>query len=504
METRSFEIRAVNQEAREVTGLAVPYNETVSIAGIYQERFAQGAISNDVTNVKLLWMHQEPIGLVTRGEDTPDGYLITARISQTPRGEEAYTLLKDGVINRFSVGFEPVADRQEDDGTIVRTKVNLREVSLVDFPAYDNAAVSEVRNANSTPSTEERSMPEENTEVTDLREAVTELERRMAVLGTAPTPSTPSLEFRSAGEFLKGLADGSARDKVSAYNRAYTGATTTDANVQPAWVADNIRLVVENRDFLNLWSKAPLPADGMSLEYLTLSGTSGTVAVQAAEGDDLGYMEVDLGNATATVKTYGGYTQVTRQTIERAGTPYLSQMFDFMGRQYAKATNAAVRTAFLAGSGYQTADLGGSDTAAAWLGTVIDATGLIHDNGYGSEAEFILMSKDVFKRVATLVDSANRPLLDIAGDGSNTIGSVNRNRKGVLFGLPVIVDSGLSASTCYVAASDAVKVWESAGAPFQLNDDNIINLSREFSLYGYMAVGIQNVKSVVTVDVTTP
>ena len=33
----------------------------------------------------------------------------------------------------------------------------------------------------------------------------------------------------------------------------------------------------------------------------------------------------------------------------------------------------------------------------------------------------------------------------------------------------------------------AVKSLESPNAPMQLQDDNIINLSRAFSLYGYMA-----------------
>jgi hypothetical protein len=34
--------------------------------------------------------------------------------------------------------------------------------------------------------------------------------------------------------------------------------------------------------------------------------------------------------------------------------------------------------------------------------------------------------------------------------------------------------------------------WENAGAPLRLEDENIINLSKDFSLYGYMAVGVTN------------
>ncbi|MFC9846649.1 HK97 family phage prohead protease [Streptomyces sp. NPDC060223] len=498
MEQRSYEIRAVDKEAREVTGIAVPYNETIDIGGYYKERFAQGAIGNDVTDVKLFWMHQEPIGRVVKGEETPDGYSITARLSETPRGEEAYTLLKDGVINRFSVGFEPVSDREEDD-VIVRTEVRLREVSLVPFPAYDKALVAEVRSETPTPSTEETSMPTENTEVTDLREAVTDLERRFAVLGENPTRGTSGLEIRSAGEFIKGLVDGTSRDKVESYNRAYTGATTTDSNPQVGWVQKTINIVQENRDTLNLFEKGPLPATGMSVDYPKLSSVSGTVAAQAAEGDDLGYLEVVITDASTPVKTYGGYSQLTRQAIERSDVPYLSKVFEYQTMQYAKATNAAVRTVLTGGTGYQTATLA-ADTAKGWLDLAIDASGLIHDNGVGAEAEFILMSNDVFKRVATIVDSAGRPLFVVNGDGTNTIGAVTRGRRGNIAGLSIVVDPGLAANSLYIGAAEAITVWEAAGAPFRLEDENIINLSKNFSLYGYMASAVTNAKAVVKVD----
>ena len=35
---------------------------------------------------------------------------------------------------------------------------------------------------------------------------------------------------------------------------------------------------------------------------------------------------------------------------------------------------------------------------------------------------------------------------------------------------------------------DAITVWESGG-PFQLQDQDIINLTGDYSVYGYMAMG---------------
>ena len=142
MEVRSFEVR-LDEQTREVSGIAVPYGQVADIGGAYQEQFVPGAIRS-VDDVKLFWQHAEPIGKILEGRDTETGFEIRAKISDTPRGQEAYTLLKDGVINKFSVGFMPVEQTKEGN-VVTRTLVDLKEVSLVSFPAFAGASVSEVR-----------------------------------------------------------------------------------------------------------------------------------------------------------------------------------------------------------------------------------------------------------------------------------------------------------------------------------------------------------------------
>ena len=92
----------------------------------------------------MFYGHEEPIGKVVEGRDTEEGFEIVAKISDTPRGNEIYTLLQDDVLNRFSVGFYPVKDRKEGQ-TIVREEVTLLEVSVVPFPAFSGAKITEVR-----------------------------------------------------------------------------------------------------------------------------------------------------------------------------------------------------------------------------------------------------------------------------------------------------------------------------------------------------------------------
>lgn len=490
--TRSVEVRSLDTDTRTIKGLAVPYNQTTNVGG-YKERFEPGAFGS-ADDVKLFYGHDEPIGRVVTGRDTDDGYEIEAVISKTARGDEVYTLMRDGVLDRFSVGFLPVEHRTEGD-VIVRTKAELKEVSVVAFPAYSGAKVSEVREASEENKTKEdiieMSNVENESEFADLRGSVEDLERRFAMIGEAKEDAQPV--FRSGGEFLKALASGS--------KEARDFATTAEADVtRPGWVTERLRLKVENRPTINLFSKGALPASGNTIEYPQVIGTAGTVGRQVNEGDALPYMEIALGTATAPVLTYGGYTSMSRQVIDRSDLAYVETMLEYMVRQYAKATNDAVRTALVAGTGYNTGTLE-ADTAEAWIDLIADSVDLIDDNSNGSTAEFILASSDVYKRLATMVDGNGRPLFSIAGQSVNSIGSANVVAGTLnVAGLPVVKDSALADGTVFVAGSDAVKTFESAGAPFRLQDEDIIHLTKDFSLYGYMAVAITNPLAVVRVD----
>lgn len=236
LETRSFEVRLEDAEAREVSGIAVPWDDEISVGG-FRERFDRGSV-NPSENVLLLYGHSEPIGRIVEHKDTDAGHEIRAVISKTPRGDEVYTLLRDGVLTRFSVGFRPVEDREE-DGVIVRESVDLREVSVVPFPAYSNAAITDVRSETSAvDSTDERTTDMSdnvNAEVTELRGVIQEVEREVRSLATVKD-ETPAVDNRNAGQILKALAQGdeaTIRHYEDVQSRAYEGGTTANAPVKP-------------------------------------------------------------------------------------------------------------------------------------------------------------------------------------------------------------------------------------------------------------------------------
>ncbi len=495
MENRSFEIRETNVETREVIGRAVPYNDVIDIGGGDKEQFVRGSVDLN-SHVKLFRDHKEIIGKVNSMEEREDGLWIKAKISSTKLGDETLELVKDGAIRSFSVGFIPLVDEKQ-DRTIIRKKVNLKEVSLVAFPAYENASVTEVREIKEETNMETTTTPDYSSEIAEVRNHAEELERRLEVLSADKTEAPTAPKFRSYGEYVKSVATGDESGLTLARAFADTNSVMADSILKNAWVNETIRILNNGRPTYNVFTSAPLPADGMTIEYPLLNSDTSAIEEQVAEGDSLTFGKIDLTSATANIKTYGGYTAMTRQLIERSSIAYVDAAFRAMAAAYAKKTNNVVKAYINSLTGTSTSSV------AAWSADAIiemlaDSATKVN-NETGKALEFILCSSDVFKQLAKQVDGVARPIA-AATNPSNGFGSINPvGLTGNIAGLPIVVDPSLAAGTLLTGASSAITTYESAGAPFRLNDGDITNLTQQFSVYGYLAVAGHDPKALVKV-----
>jgi len=495
MENRSFEIRETNVETREVIGRAVPYNDVIDIGGGDKEQFVRGSVDLN-SHVKLFRDHKEIIGKVNSMEEREDGLWIKAKISSTKLGDETLELVKDGAIRSFSVGFIPLVDEKQ-DRTIIRKKVNLKEVSLVAFPAYENASVTEVREIKEETNMETTTTPDYSSEIAEVRNHAEELERRLEVLSADKTEAPTAPKFRSYGEYVKSVATGEESGLTLARAFEDTHSVMADSILKNAWVNETIRILNNGRPTYNVFTSAPLPADGMTIEYPLLNSDSSAIEEQEAEGDSLTFGKIDLTSATANIKTYGGYTAMTRQLIERSSVAYVDAAFRAMAAAYAKKTNNVVKAYINSLTGTSTSSVG-AWSADAIIEMLADSATKVN-NETGKALEFILCSSDVFKQLAKQVDGVARPIA-AATNPSNGFGSINPvGLTGNIAGLPIVVDPSLANGTLLTGASSAITTYESAGAPFRLNDGDITNLTQQFSVYGYLAVAGHDPKALVKV-----
>ena len=504
IETRDFR-GVVDTDQRTITGIAVPYGQEIAIANNTYERFAPNAITT-VEDVKLFWNHDEPIGKVVEGRETDAGFEITAYISETPRGEEVLTLLRDGVLNKFSVGFIPV-ENEHDGNTVVRTLVDLKEVSVVPFPAYSGANISEVReevelDEIEEPLIEQESEPmSENIEL-DVRTALDEVAelRRVVEAGmTVATAPAAETKFRSQGEFVKALASGDADAKELAIRAASTSADTV---ALPGWLGYIDNLIVNNRPTVSAFSRGALPSAGLTVEYAQVSSNTLAVGVQDPENEALSFGNLSIDTTSANVVTYGGYTSFSRQTIERSSVNYLDTAFRALTIQYAKATNAAL-VAKLAGLTWtgKVFDADGG-TAASLIEGVANGAAYIQAQT-GLTPEFIIAAPDAYVKIVTVAGGDGRPVVLADGNGTNNVGSSNvPGLRGSLLGLPIIVDPALATGVVYMANSAAVQTLESAGSPVRLTSGDITTLTDDISVYGYAAFTVPFEGAIVKLDVT--
>jgi HK97 family phage prohead protease/HK97 family phage major capsid protein len=490
METRSFEIR-LDAETREVTGLAVPYGSTADIGGVYREAFAPGAIRS-VEDVKLFWQHSEPIGKILEGRDTEAGFEIRAKISDTPRGNEAYTLLRDGVINKFSVGFVPVEQTRDGD-LVTRTLVDLKEVSLVSFPAFAGASVAEVREESTVAEvvadsirTKETNMSENmELDVRAVQDEVAEIRRELELVKTPSVSVSTEGKFRSQGEYAKALVSGDS-DAVELFRAA----TSADAALRPAFVGFVNNLINTGRPTLSAFSINALPSTGLTIEYAKVNTNTIAVGKQATENTALTEGQVALSTVSVSVNTYGGFTKISKQAIERSTVNYLDVAFQAMSLAYAKKMNTefVAVLAALTWTG-KTFDLSAL-TASAVMGGIADGAAYIY-NATGLSPEFIVAGVTAYKRLVSIVDTAGRPVVQQVGQGDNIIGLANiPGLKGSILGLPIVVDPALDTKTAYLASSQALVTYESAGTPTRLSVSDPTTLSDTYSVYGYAAFAV--------------
>jgi len=505
MITREFEVRLSETEERTIVGLAVPYGQEIDLTGNLKERFEAGAIES-IEDVKLFYGHEEPIGKVVEGRDTEAGYEIVAKISDTPRGNEIYTLLQDDVLNRFSVGFYPVKDRKEGQ-TIVREQVTLLEVSVVPFPAFSGAKITEVRSESETEEVEEvvetpnetESETMENIEldVRTVQDEVAEL-RRVIEAGQTVEMATPAThKFRSQGEFAKALLTGDEDAKAL----ARAASTSADAAVIPPFVGYLDTLINNNRPTLSAFNRGALPASGLAVEYIQIDANTLDVEQQSPENEALAFGNLSFEVMSADVKTYGGYTSFSRQYVERATINTLDQVFQGLTIAYANATNKVVID-LIQGLDY-TGKVFQAHTNASTVAKGIAEGSAYIFNATGLRPQFIAAGVTAYVNLTSVAATDGRLNMSANNDGSNTIGSANiPGLSATLFGLPIVVDTQLAATSCFLANSAAVTSWESPGSPLRLSANDITTLTDDVSVYGYMAVAAQRQGAIVVLDVT--
>ena len=116
-----------------------------------EQTFAESLAGIDASRLPpLLWQHDPsaPIGRFSSITIDKNGLFVEAELGGVGKALEAYELLKLKALDGLSVGFI-TREAVRDPATGVRTvtKADLAEISLVTFPAHQDARIGVVKNA---------------------------------------------------------------------------------------------------------------------------------------------------------------------------------------------------------------------------------------------------------------------------------------------------------------------------------------------------------------------
>ena len=515
-------IEAADGERRIVSGQIVPFG-SVGNTSIGKVIFEAGSIQIPApSKIKLLAQHNtnDPIGRAQSFRETAQGIDGVFKLSAASKAQDYLVMAAEGLIDGLSVGVEVLASRERKDGTVIVTAALLKEVSLVESPAFAEAKVLEViaQETEEVSAPVEETVADENPNTTESEAAVSE-DTTPATTEAAAAPaaeaSRPTIKASAAygdgttrvrhgitsmGRYTEhkvkaALGDEQSKQWIAASEDRVTAAAdsfSTNPAFSPIEYMSNF---VSNTNFgrpaIDAVSKAALPASGMTINIPTLvtsagggSGTAPTVAstAESAAPSDTGMVSA---YTSVSVNKYAGQQTISLELMERSDPIFFDQLAIQLERAYLQATDAAL-IAILTAQGTQAA------TAAASSAGLISYVSTESPAAYKGSSYFaqnLVANTDWWSALLGYTDTTGRPIYNAYNYMNNAGESKPGSIKGTVLGLDLYVDknvtAGLVDESAFIIAPETVLWMESPEAFFSVNVVN--SMSVQTAIYGYAA-----------------
>jgi HK97 family phage prohead protease len=483
--------------ARTIEGVAVPYNTVAVVSGGEKVMFLPGSLPVDGKAPRLLENHDgsKIIGVVTARMDDEEEMRYTARISATKAGDDVIELVKDGALDAVSVGVDPVEASYNDDGILVISKANWRELSIVAEPAFSDATIDRIAAAKVITTEQEKPMTEIQTPVEKPAEAPKA--PIWAEARKAPSRLPSMAEWVSA--YVQGGEKFAAVNRMIADHQAYHNpvaaaagdiATTDTPGLLPVPVVgpvfDNINYL---RPVVSAIGARAMPLGAGKTFNRPEITTHTSVAQQASELATLSSTTMVVSSNIVTRLTFGGTVLVSEQDVDWTDPASVDIILQDLAGQYADATDN-----YAADQLYTN-----STNRGTWTGSATTLVAEIYALAQWISASSNVLPTHMFVSPATwakiggLVDGNNRPLFPTVApfNAAGTQDAANWN--GNPLGLTMVVDKNFSTG----AGADRIIVGTAAGryAGFEIYEnqrglvaiDKPEVLGRQISFRGYFA-----------------
>lgn len=485
---------------RTISGIAAPYNVDAH-ASTGWVRFMPGSLPVDGPAPKLIRDHNlsEPIGIVTARIDTDEAVMFEARISQTAAGDEALTLAADGVLDAVSVGVN-VLDYEMDGSTVVVKQADWQELSLVPFGAFAQAKVLEVA---AVPQVEampqagavEPAPVDPDPTTNDLPGAEPEADNEGTEEMEATIPNVPltlAAQPRkvTAAQYVSAILRGDQLPRVEAVAAEDVLADVQGLVPEPliGEVFNNLAMMDAGPLLAALGTRAMPRAETFYRRKIT---THVSVAEQLAEFDELSSTAMVVDRISCTVKTFGGYVDVSEQAAGWSDPALLGLILEDMARVTRQTFNGYVATELVGGMGTATSTVTDFTDGDEVIEDLYLAAAEMRQN-FGAMPTHLLVSSDVWAKLGAAKDSGGNRIFPYLGpsNAAGTAAGVTSLTMNPL-GLTLVVDDALvvapATSAAIVFNARALEVYEDVRGGIRVDQPATLSTRIAFRAFGAVA-----------------
>jgi hypothetical protein len=419
--------------------------------------------------------------------------LFTAKFAKTRASDEAIELIKAGAYDSVSVGAIPVKFKYDKNGTMVVSKANLVEISLVAQPAFADAVITEIAASQPDEESEEEVVEPQPLDISEEETMSTDtptVEASAETVPTAPIFATARREvpLPTAAEYIGAfIAGGSAWHQMSeALRAAAPDIVTTDTpGILPTpIVAPVYNNFIGRRPVVDAVGVKAMPAGGKVFirpEVTTHTSVGASIGEQAPTAGTLVVF-----NNQVTKQIFGGYVNISEADIDWSDPSILQVVLDDMARIYSNETDNYAADQLVSGASVtQAFALADIAKPEVWSAEIAEAAATILSSSNGNLPTHLFVDPTRWRNLLALADTANRPLFPQVGP-MNAYGNLGVNAYGGnAFGLQVVVDRNFAAGTCIVGDASGYELFEQVKGTMTVESPS--TLSRVLALRGYFA-----------------
>jgi HK97 family phage prohead protease len=490
----TLDAAAGEDSPRTITGVAVPWDTPAVVSGGQKVQFLRGAFDVNQKPAKLIENHDmsQLRGVVSELVDDESGLLFTAKFAKTTASDQAIELVKAGAYDSVSVGAVPTKFKYKGD-TMIVSKANLLELSLVAIPAFSDAVITEIAASQPDEESEEEVVEPQPLDIPEeeiMSAVIPTVEASAETVPTAPLFATARREVAlpTAVEYMSAfIAGGSAWHQMSeALRAAAPDIVTTDTpGILPTPIVQPVyNNFIGRRPVVDAIGVRAMPAGGKIFirpEVTTHTSIGASIGEQSPTAGTLVVF-----NNQVTKQIFGGYVNISEADIDWTDPSILQVVLDDMGRIYANATDNYAADQLVAGAtvtqAFALADVAKPEV---WSAEIAEAASTILSSSNGNLPTHLFVSPDRWRNLIALSDTSNRPLFPQVGP-MNAYGNLGVNEYGGnAFGLSVVVDRNFASGTAIVGDASGYELFEQQKGTMSIESPS--TLSRTIALRGYFA-----------------